>query len=53
MCVTFKENELSLVNVRYDMVGTGFGKCVFRLHLEVVGLEMVVKNQQQAIGEEC
>ena len=35
------------------MVGIGFGTRFFRLHLEVVGLEMVFKNQQQATGEEC
>lgn len=35
------------------MVGTGLEHVFFRLHLEVVGLEMLFKNQQQATGEEC
>lgn len=55
-----KENELCLVMVRSNMAGRDFGAygvcvCVFffRFYLEVVGLEMLFKNQQQATGEEC
>lgn len=50
---TVKENQLCLVNISFDMVGVSFGiPFLFRLRQEV-GLEMVLKNQQQAPGEEC